>query len=125
MVFRSPARRGGSSAQGTRPYAHSTRQAVCKLVTPNSQNGIFCSLCFQSLAHSFGNGISATLLFSQASALFTQNTGGEYTPPESPHVFKRLRTPTCLALSSLFEESDLCEGRLSLVFATHPKILSV
>jgi hypothetical protein len=81
-----------SSAQGIRPYAPLTRQTVCIVVTPTPEYIIFCPLCFQSLAHSFENGISAILLESCLSALFAQNTGGGYTPPISPHLFKRLRT---------------------------------
>jgi hypothetical protein len=81
-----------SSAQGNRPYARPTRQAVYIVVTPSPENSIFCPLCFQSLAHSFGASFFTTPLQSVRSALFTENTGGGYTPQESPHVFKLLRT---------------------------------
>ena len=67
------------SALGSCPYARPTRHAVCKLVTSNSQNGIFRPLCFQSLAHSFAASVLATPLQSAFSALFAENTGGGYT----------------------------------------------
>jgi hypothetical protein len=73
MVWSSP-------AQGNRPYAPSTRQTVCIVVTPSPENGIFRSLCFQSLTHSFAGVFSTTPLQSYSSALFAQNTGGGYTP---------------------------------------------
>jgi len=81
-----------SRAQGNRPYARPTRQAVCKLVTPNSQNSIFCSLCFQSLARSFASSFFTTPLQSVRSALFHKNTGGGYTSQNSLHVFNGLQT---------------------------------
>jgi hypothetical protein len=81
-----------SSAQGNRPYAPSTRQIVCIVVTPRPENGIFCSLCFQSLAHSFAGVFSTTPLQSYCSALFAKNTGGGYTPHNLLRVFKHLRT---------------------------------
>ena len=96
-----------SSAQGIRPYAPPTPQTVCIVVSPTPENSIFCPLCFQSLAHSFGNGISATLLFSQASALFTQNTGGRYHPHDLPLVFKDLRTLTDFVHAGLLMEFGL------------------
>jgi hypothetical protein len=61
-------------------------------VTPSPENGISCSLCFQSLAHSFAGVFLTTPLQSCCSALFDKNTGGGYTPRNSYHVFKRLRT---------------------------------
>jgi hypothetical protein len=79
------------SAQGIRPYAPSTRQTVCIVVTPSSENGIFCFLCFQSLTHSFAGVFSTTPLQSYSSALFAKNTGGGYTPHNPPLVFKGLR----------------------------------
>jgi hypothetical protein len=69
-----------------------TRHSVYKIVTPNSQNVVFCPFCFQSLAHSFAASFSTTPLQSVRSALFAGNTGGGYTPQSSPHVFKGLRT---------------------------------
>src|SRR5579863_4709225 len=80
------------SAQGTRPYAPPARQTICKLVTPNSQNVVFCSLSFQSLAHSFTGAYSTTPLQSYCSALFAENTGGRYHPHDLPLIFKNLRT---------------------------------
>jgi hypothetical protein len=81
-----------SPAQGIRPYAPRTGQIVYIVVTPSLGNSIFCSLCFQSLAHSFAASFFATPLQSAFSALFAKNTGGGYTPQNSPHVFKDLRT---------------------------------
>jgi len=83
-----------SSAQSNRPYAPPTLQTVCKLVTPSSQNVVFCSFSFQSLAHSFAGAYSTTPLPSYSSALFAQNTGGGYIPPNLPFVFKSFRTLT-------------------------------
>jgi hypothetical protein len=80
------------SAQGNCPYAPSTRQTVCIVVTPSPENGGFCSLCFQSITHSFAGVFSTTPLQSYCSALFAQNTGGGYTPQNLPLVFKGLRT---------------------------------
>src|SRR5579864_1176962 len=81
-----------SPAQGNRPYAPRTGQTVCIVVTPYPENGIFCSLCFQYLTHSFAGVFSTTPLQSYCSTLFAKNTGGGYTPPSLPLVFKRLRT---------------------------------
>jgi catechol 2,3-dioxygenase-like lactoylglutathione lyase family enzyme len=117
-----------SSAQGIRPYAPSTRQTVCKLVTPTPENSIFCPLCFQSLTHSFAGVFSTTPLQSYSSALFAQNTGGGYTLQDLLFIFKGLRTlapngqregVTRLAPRSLFEGSRLYEGlhRKSLLCA--------
>src|SRR4029077_14898940 len=88
-----------SSAQGIRPYAPSTRQTVCIVVTPSPENGIFCSLCFQSLTHCFAGVFSTTPLQSYSSALFAQNTGGGYIPLYRSFVFKALRTFTPSAFS--------------------------
>jgi hypothetical protein len=127
-----------SSAQGNRPYAPSTRRTVGIVVTPIPENGIFCSLCFQSLTHSFlprakprgarsvlfGSYIlcshiltnsfalvfSTTPLQSYSSALFAKNTGGGYTPPSLPLVFKGLRTPKVLAFPELACRSRVIRG---------------
>ena len=58
----------------------------------NRQNVISYHFSFQSLAHSFGNGNSATLVLSEASALFHKNTGGRYSPHHLPSVFNDLRS---------------------------------
>src|SRR5579864_4846111 len=81
-----------SSAQGIRPYAPPTRQTVCKPVTPSPRKPVFCSFCFQSLAHSFVGAHSTTPLQSYSSALFAQNTGGRYIPHNLLRVFKHLQT---------------------------------
>ena len=86
-----------------------TFQTVCKLVTSNSQSAVFCSLSFQSLAHSLVRAHSATPLQSYCSALFAKNTGGGYPPQNLPRVFKGLRTFTPLAPSRLYEGSGLCK----------------
>src|SRR4029077_6919566 len=103
------------SAQGFRPYAPSTRQTVCIVVTPSPENGIFCSLCFQSLTHSFAGVFSTTPLQSYSSALFAKNTGGGYTPCNLPLVFNRLKTlaaPPSLRVVAASSRSKL-EGLLA------------
>ena len=89
------------SALGIGPYAPPTRQAIYKLVTPSPENHVSYPPYFQSLAHSFGNEISATLLFSKVSALFSKNTGGGYPRQDLPLLSKDLRT---------FTPRRLCEG---------------
>ena len=93
MVFKSPARRGGSSEQGNRPYASTTPDCL----QTSYLRPVFCSFSFQSLAHSFAGTHSTTPLHSYRSALFAENTGGGYIPRDLFFVFKRLRTlsPAC------------------------------
>jgi len=108
-----------SSAQGIRPYAPPTRQTVCKPVTSSPRKPVFCSLSFQSPAHSFARAFSTTPLPSYSSALFAQNTGGRYTPHNPLFVFKDFRTLTLLVPSRLYEGSEVSEGlyRKSLLCA--------
>ncbi len=92
-----------SPAQGNRPYAPPTGQAVYKLVTPSPKNAVFYPFSFQSLEHSLVREHSPTPLQSYCSALFRQNRGSGYIPQNRPVVFKSLHTlpkpacPTCPA----------------------------
>jgi hypothetical protein len=103
MVWSSP-------AQGNRPYAPRTGQAVCIVVTPDPKSGVLYPSSFQSLAHSFENGNSATLVLSKGPALFVQNTWGRYLPPHLPFVFKGFGTLVLFAPRSLFEGSNFGGG---------------
>jgi hypothetical protein len=100
------------SAQGNHPYTPLSRQTVCIVVTPSPEKGIFCSLCFQSLTHSFAGVFSTTPLQSYSSALFAKNTGGGYTLTNSPHVFKGLRTLQVLICEDLPLMQFFPAGRL-------------
>jgi len=99
-----------SSALGIRPNASSTGQAVCIQVTPSPENGIFCSLCFQSLTHSFARVFSTTPLQSCSSTLFAKNTGGGYIPPNLLFVFKGFRTLQNSACPKLAHRSSLARS---------------
>jgi len=99
-----------SSAQGNRPYASQTRQAVCKLATPSSENAFFFPLSFQSLTHSFAGEHSTTSLQSYCSALFAKNMGGGYTPKNLPLVFNHFRTLQNSACPKLARRSSLARS---------------
>ena len=100
-------------ALGNRPCAPPTCHNVCKLVTLSLKTPLSIPVSFQSLVHSFENETLTTLALSETSALFSNKTGGGYTPRNRPIVFKRLRT-----LRRVFPElacrSNLsCGGRSS------------
>jgi hypothetical protein len=91
-----------------------TRQTVYIVVTPSPENGTFCSLCFQSLTHSFAGVFSTTPLQSYSSALFAQNTGGGYTLQDLLFIFKDLRTLPDLAFVHPTSSKWAFPGRSSL-----------
>jgi hypothetical protein len=97
-----------SSAQGTRPYAPPTRQTVCIIVTPSPENGIFCPLCFQFLAHFYPElrgALLTQLLCNQFVPHSLQKTPGVGIPLKNRLMFSRI----CGLLPPL-APSSLCEG---------------
>src|SRR5579863_2857439 len=80
------------------------------------QNNVSYPFSFQSLAHSFGNEISATRVLSKPSALFTQNTGGRYSPPRSAFCFQAF-SHSCAW--------DICSSRLCASVSLWPSSCAV